>query len=198
MVTICLLRHGETAFNADGNRYCGRTDVELTEKGLIQARRMHDLLSGFEFDAIYSSTLKRARVTAGIASGLPDQVVTDERLIEIDFGNWEGKCSEKFMEENPRAWQDWLSDPYHSKAGRVGESGEEVLERLHDFYQEIVQKHKGQHVLIVGHNGINRFFLSDALGMPLKNYRRIVQENSSLTLLNLFEDGTIQLLKLNA
>ena len=41
MITICLLRHGETAYNADGNKYCGRTDIELTEKGLQQANRMN-------------------------------------------------------------------------------------------------------------------------------------------------------------
>lgn len=198
MVTICLLRHGETAFNADGNRYCGRTDVELTAKGLSQARRMSNLLNGFEFDAIYSSPLKRAKMTAEIASGVPDRVVTDARLIEIDFGNWEGKCSEEFMEEDPLAWQDWLRDPYASRAGRVGEEGKEVLRRLHSFYQEIALKHAGKTVLVVGHNGVNRFFLSDGLGMPLKNYRQIVQDNSSLTLLTLLQDGVVRLLKLNA
>ena len=198
MVTICLLRHGETAFNADGNRYCGRTDVELTEKGLGQARRMHDLLEGFVFDAIYCSPLQRAKKTAEIASGLPDAVVTDDRLIEIDFGQWEGKRSEEFTQEDPVAWQNWLDDPYSNRAGRVGESGEEVLGRLHSFYREIAQQYDGKTVLVVGHNGVNRFFLSDGLGMPLKNYRRLVQDNSSLTLLHLFEDGSVHLLKLNA
>ncbi len=198
MVTIYLLRHGETAFNADGNRYCGRTDVELTKNGLAQAERIRHLLHHVKFDAIYSSPLKRARLTAEIASGYADWIESDERLIEIDFGNWEGKRPEEFMEEDRSVWQNWLSNPLQSRAGCVGEKGEEVLSRLRDFYQEIFQKHEGQTVLIVGHNGINRFFLSDGLGMPLKNYRRIVQDNSSLTVLNLLQNGTIQLLKLNA
>src|SRR5690606_10889163 len=90
MVTICLLRHGETSFNADGNRYCGRTDVELTEKGISQAKRMYELLEGYDFDAVYSSPLQRAKKTAEIASGRVKNVLVDDRLIEVDFGEWEG------------------------------------------------------------------------------------------------------------
>ncbi len=84
MVTICLLRHGETVYNADGNKYCGRADIELTDKGIRQAKRMNDLLKEYTFDAVFSSPLKRAKDTAAIASGKPAEVVVDERLIEVD------------------------------------------------------------------------------------------------------------------
>ncbi len=197
MVTICLLRHGETAFNADGNRYCGRTDVELTEKGQAQARRMQELLRDFEFDAVFSSPLKRARKTAEVASGRSD-VQVDHRLIEVDFGNWEGKRSQEFMDEDPDSWNDWLSDPLTHRAGRIGESGAEVLERLQDFYNDLSVQYDGKTVLVVGHNGVNRLFMAAQLGMPLKNYRKIVQENSALTLITLDRHTGFSLLKLNA
>jgi|SRR5690606_24809367 len=198
MVTIFLLRHGETAFNADGNRYCGRTDIALTKKGLEQAERMWALLKDFHFDKIYSSPLQRARTTAGIASGTPENVTVDERLIEIDFGNWEGKRSEEFIAEDPEAWDNWLSDPAQHQAGRTGESGETVLKRLHSFYQELVDRYDGQTILVVAHNGVNRLFMASQLGMPLKNYRKIVQENSALTLITLDKVEGFKLLKLNA
>lgn len=198
MVTICLLRHGETAYNADGNKYCGRTDIELTEKGLAQANRMKELLKDYQFDAIISSPLYRARITAEIASGQPDKVQTDERLIEVDFGQWEGKRPEEFQREDPQSWDLWLSDPENNRAGKTGETAKEVVDRLNSFYGDLLEKYSGKTVLIVGHNGINRFFMSSKLGIPLKNYRRIVQENSALTLVKLINKDEIQLLKLNA
>jgi len=198
MVTICLLRHGETAYNADGNKYCGRTDIELTEKGLAQANRMKELLKDYQFDAIFSSPLYRARLTAEIASGQTDKVQTDERLIEVDFGQWEGKRPEEFQREDPQSWDLWLSDPENNRAGKTGETATEVVDRLNSFYENLLEKYSGKMVLIVGHNGINRFFMSSKLGIPLKNYRRIVQENSSLTLVKLINKDEIQLLKLNA
>lgn len=198
MVTICLLRHGETAYNADGNKYCGRTDIELTEKGLAQANRMKELLKDYQFDAIFSSPLYRARLTAEIASGQTDKVQTDERLIEVDFGQWEGKRPEEFQREDPQSWDLWLSDPENNRAGKTGETATEVVDRLNSFYGDLLEKYSGKTVLIVGHNGINRFFMSSKLGIPLKNYRRIVQENSALTLVKLINKDEIQLLKLNA
>jgi broad specificity phosphatase PhoE len=53
-------------------------------------------------------------------------------------------------------------------------------------------------VLVVAHNGVNRFFMADQLGMPLKNYRRIVQDNSALTMVTLDKTDGFKLLKLNA
>ena len=90
MLNVYLLRHGETAYNADGNRYCGRTDICLTSKGLKQAEAAFNQLKGISPDAVYSSPLERARHTASIAAG-GKPVETDHRLIEVDFGSWEGK-----------------------------------------------------------------------------------------------------------
>ena len=52
MLNIYLLRHGQTAWNADGNRYCGRTDLPLTELGLEQARLASEQLKDIAFDAV--------------------------------------------------------------------------------------------------------------------------------------------------
>src|SRR5690348_12200477 len=100
MLDVYLLRHGETQWNADGNRYCGRTDISLTKKGISQAELVHDQLKQIRFDAVYSSPLRRATYTAQIASGI-NEVITDKRLIEVDFGNWEGKTREEFISEDP-------------------------------------------------------------------------------------------------
>lgn len=198
MITICLLRHGETAYNAEGNKYCGRTDIPLTEKGIAQANRMQELLKDFQFDAVFSSPLQRAKTTAEIASGRKDDVQVDDRLIEVNFGEWEGKTSDEFIADDPNSWFNWLSDPRAFHAGNTGETGQQVLDRLNNFYDELMDKYDGKTVLVVGHNGVNRLFMSSQLGMPLKNYRKIVQENSALTLITLDKHKGFNLLKLNA
>lgn len=196
MLKVYLLRHGETTYNADGNRYCGRTDIELTEKGMGQANLANTLLKDMELDAVYASPLKRAQITAAIASG--QEVVTDERLIEVDFGTWEGKTRAEFIAANAPLWNDWSADPEIAKAGGTGESGKAVVERVDDFFKEVQQKHANGTILVVAHNGVNRLYMAYKLGMPLKNYRQLAQENSSITLFELDEDGEFTLKKLNA
>jgi broad specificity phosphatase PhoE len=197
MLNVYLLRHGETQYNADGNRYCGRTDIDLTEKGKGQANLVNSQLKGMLFDAVYSSPLKRALYTAEIASGTKT-VKTDDRLIEVDFGGWEGKTKEEFISDNAGLWDNWMNDPAISKAGGTGESAADVVARVDDFYQEMLRKHPSGNILVVGHNGINRLYLAYKLGMPLKHYRRIVQENSSITLFSLDENGELNLKLLNS
>jgi broad specificity phosphatase PhoE len=197
MLQVYLLRHGETFWNADGNRYCGATDIGLTEKGISQAHIAAGLLQHIHFDAVYTSPLQRAYNTAKIASGDYPAIVVDQRLTEAAFGEWEGKTREEFINENPALWENWAKEPDHTRAGGTGETAMEVVTRVDDFFQEILQKHSNGTILVVAHNAVNRFYMTWKLGMPLKNYRQIVQENSSVTLFSLDATGEFSLLKLN-
>lgn len=197
MLNVYLLRHGETTWNADGNRYCGITDVELTEKGLSQAAQAKDLLEGIHFDAIYSSPLKRAYITATIASNERMEVIKDPLLLEAAFGQWEGKTRAEFVSEDPELWEQWDKDPGNTRAGATGDTAGEVVERVNRFFEEAAHRHPGGTILVVAHNTVNRFFLAHKLGMPLKNYRRIFQENSAITQFTLDNHNEITLNKLN-
>ncbi|ANH80298.1 phosphoglycerate mutase [Niabella ginsenosidivorans] len=197
MLKVILLRHGETAYNADGNRYCGRTDIGLTEKGVAQAMKVFEALKDVQVDAVYSSPLQRARKTAAIASG-NRPVITDERLIEADFGLWEGKTKEEFNAENPALWAQWMNNPEVARAGGTGETGGEIVQRVTDFFDELRHRHNGQRVMVVAHNGINRLYLAAKLGMPLSNYRRFDMENSAVSYFELDNENVLTLKKLNA
>ena len=197
MLSIYLLRHGQTPYNADGNRYCGRTDLALTDKGIQQAEAVYQRMKGLPLDAVYSSPLSRARRTAELATGW-EKVRTDDRLIEIDFGSWENKTREEFVAEDPGSWARWIDDPEHNRAGNTGESGGEVIKRLDGFYSEMLTRHAGQTILVVGHNGTNRLYMAHKLGMPLRHYRRLFQENSAITFFELDDKGEFTLIKLNA
>lgn len=196
MLNIYILRHGETAMNADGNRYCGRTDVALTDKGIEQANMVKNQLEDIVFKAVYSSPLIRAVRTAEIA-GNGREVRQDQRLIEVDFGEWEGKTRSEFIADNPDIWDQWCEDPTNVRAGETGETALEVVYRVNSFFEELRTTYTDGNIMVVGHNGINRLFLASKLSMKLKNYRRLVQENSSVTLFSLDENNEIQLKLLN-
>ncbi|MFT4094046.1 MAG: histidine phosphatase family protein [Niabella sp.] len=197
MLRVILLRHGETSYNAEGNRYCGRTDIGLTEKGIAQAMKVFEALKSVQVDGVYSSPLQRARNTAVIASG-NRPVITDERLIEADFGLWEGKTKAEFNAENPALWTQWMNDPETARAGGTGETGGEIVQRVNDFFEELHSRHNGQRVMVVAHNGINRLYLASKLGMPLSNYRRLDMENSAVSYFELDDENVLVLKKLNA
>ena len=197
MLNVYLLRHGQTQWNAEGNRYCGRTDIPLTETGIRQAEIVRAQLVDVKLDAIYSSPLQRAYHTAQIAGG-DKKVITDPRLIEADFGKWEGKTKAEFTKEEPGLWEAWDHDPTISRAGGCGETGSEVVRRVDEFFNDVLQKHVGTNILVVAHNGVNRLYLAHKLGMHLRHYRRIVQENSSVTLFALDESGEITLKRFNS
>ena len=196
MLKIYLLRHGQTAWNADNNRYCGRTDIPLTETGIRQAASVNRQLKEVPFDGVYSSPLQRASLTAEIATG--QRPVKDQRLIEVDFGSWEKKTKEEFIPEDPKIWQDWTNDPGTTRAGGTGETGLEVVLRVDDFFNELLATHASGNFLVAAHNGVNRLYLAYKLGMPLKNYRLILQENSAVTLFTLDEQGDFLLRQLNS
>ncbi len=113
---IFLIRHGETEFNVQ-RRLQGRMDSPLTERGIEQARRMGRVLKevvepGDEW-AVISSPLGRTRRTAEIVCetiGLGCEIETDDRLMEIDVGDWEGLNGEEIEAVTPgaRSAPGWL------------------------------------------------------------------------------------------
>jgi probable phosphoglycerate mutase len=102
---IAFARHGQTAPNRDG-LVLGRADPELTEEGHRQAECLAAALAVEPVSAILSSPLLRARQTAeaiGEACGVP--VVVDDRLIEIDWGAWEGRATGSLATAEVDRWK---------------------------------------------------------------------------------------------
>lgn len=198
MLTVYLLRHGETTWNADGNRYCGASDVPLTDKGIEQAHQVKELLKNIHFDAVYSSPLQRALHTARIATPHdPSEIIIAPELKEASFGNWEGTRREEFIAEAPQLWEDWEQAPESSRAGGTGNTAMEIVTKADAFFNSAARQHPGGTILVVAHNAVNRFYLAYKLEMPLRNYRRIVQLNSAVTRFTLDDRLEIALDRLN-
>ena len=117
MTELWLIRHGETAWSAEG-RHTGRTDIPLTGNGREQAAALGKFLAGTKFAAVLCSPLRRARETCEIA-GFGDVAVVDEGLKEWNYGAYEGRTSQEIQTEIP-GWSVWKD------AIVGGESAEQV------------------------------------------------------------------------
>lgn len=201
MTKFFILRHGETEWNHDHNRYCGRTDISLTDTGIKQALAAADALSGISFDQIYASPLKRARETATViknARSLSPEIKTDERLIEIDFGKWEGLIRSEIKSQFADGWAKWFNDPTDISAGETGESARAVSKRAEAFYLEASELHPEATILVVAHNTVNRLFITGSLGLPFSQYRKLVQSNTGISILEVNEAKEILWHQLNS
>lgn len=173
MTALFLARHGETVWHAE-NRYCGSTDVGLTEAGIAQARRLGDWAAGAGLDAVYASDLSRARSTAQPAAdavGRPLRV--DPRLRELDFGKAEGLTPAEMAEAFPDALAAFSSDPATHPLPR-GEDPHAAAQRFVAALVDIDAEFPAGRVLVVAHSTAIRLALCTLLGIRLGRYRDLL------------------------
>jgi probable phosphoglycerate mutase len=161
VTTLLLARHGETDWNAE-RRWQGQSDPPLNERGREQARELAAALDGV--DVIYASDLARARETAEIlAARLGLEVRVDPRLRERSFGAWEGKSWDELEEGYADALQRWRAGETHG--AEDAERYEDFSRRVKSFLEDVLERHPGERVLIVGHGGSIRAIHAVADGL---------------------------------
>lgn len=168
--TVWLARHGETRWAAE-DRYNGRADTELSERGRQQARQLAARLSGEPIAAVYCSSLRRCVETASCVAGrhgLVPRPVAD--LVEVDYGAWDGMLRTEILARYAELYAAWAADPA-SVLPPGGESGYSVLARALPALHGIVAAHTGRSVVIVAHKAVNRLLLCDLLAVPPRLYR---------------------------
>ena len=147
---ILFTRHGETEWNSQ-NIICGRTDIELSEKGHEQAKRLSELISKeYDIDMIICSPIKRARQTASYtAKALGIEPIYDARLREWDYGEFEGK---------PRDTEGFLESKleFGCRMAGGGESVFDVVNRAYGLIDELYEKYPDKTILLVCHGGVCR------------------------------------------
>lgn len=155
ILSIYLVRHGLTKWNVE-QRYLGRTDVSLLENNKKELIDLKDRLKAIQFDNVYCSDLTRCKET--LAHLNPHgQAQFDDRLREMDFGDWEGKTYDQLKDNT--AYSYWL-DNWLSLAPPNGESGTEFCKRIDSFMTELQKVTKSNKILIVSHGGVIRYILS--------------------------------------
>lgn len=168
---LYVARHGETEWNAQ-NKICGRTDLPLTERGLTQAGQLAAKLSDEELDIIIASPMIRAQQTAAAVSevtGIP--TLTDERLIEQNFGIYEGmdrKTPEYLANKRMFAYR------YPG-----GESQMDVAYRVYSLIEELKGKYPDKNILLVCHGGVCRVVRTYFEDMTNEEYFLFSEDNAN-------------------
>ncbi|MEW6179668.1 MAG: histidine phosphatase family protein [Chloroflexota bacterium] len=172
---IWLVRHGQTDWNVDG-RYQGQADMPLNEIGEMQARDLAKKIKEIDFDAIYSSDLRRALATAQILAG-DREVKVDPRLREIHQGVWEGQLFSDIRRQYADFFENRKQNPLESRPPG-GETLQEVAERVKACVDEITNRHPGKRVLIVSHGLVIATLVAAAKGFPLSQAFELIPGNA--------------------
>lgn len=192
---IYLVRHGQVAGHEE-KRYNGQADVSLTAEGQAQFGLLQLRLKNKSLAAVYSSDLSRclegARLLAAPHSLEP---APEAALRELHIGDWEGRTWQELQAAYPKEWQARLDDIVGYRVPG-GESLGEMAARVRAAVAGIVARHRGEELLLVGHGGVNRVILLDAVGAPLERLFHIEQDYGCLNIIDYYDDGNgvVQLL----
>lgn len=149
--TIYLTRHGQTEWNIE-RRLQGRGDSPLTEQGIERAKELRDRVKDIDIDVIFSSPIKRALDTANIIKGEKNvEVITDDRLMEMCFGDYEGRKTDEVMNENPMWNIDLIMHGDVKLCAPNGENLKSVRARVSEAMDSIIEENRGKNILVVAH-----------------------------------------------
>ena len=167
---VILARHGQTEWNRH-KMLMGRIDQPLTEEGFSQAEALAEQLKDFGITTIVSSPMLRAKQTAetvGNRLGIVPIKVHQE-LRERNYGQDEGRMiSELKAEARARGTLYFLETP------PAGEAHSDFEERVTRAFDEIIEQHSGEKILIVSHSGVIKHIIRRLHNMSLSeilNYK---------------------------
>lgn len=188
---LVLVRHGQTAWNegAGQERFRGHTDLPLDEIGLAQARAVADRLASESFAALYTSPLLRARQTiAPLADRLGLPIRPHDGLLDIHYGDWQGLTHTQAAAAYPELYARWRTAPSRVQFPG-GESLTDVQSRLCSLLDELVTRHPGQTVVLVGHQMVNKVLACTLLGLDLDQIWRVRQDTAAINLFQFAGDA---------
>jgi alpha-ribazole phosphatase/probable phosphoglycerate mutase len=186
VTTLVLVRHAEPVAEARGRCY-GTLDLELSGAGHAQARALAARLDAP--DAIVSSPRLRAVQTAQPLAelrGLPIEI--DERLRELDFGDFEGRTYDEIERSEPERFRAWMTSPTTVQFPN-GESYADLRARAAAALDDIRSRHA--HALVVTHGGVIRAGLAAWLELPDRAVFRLGQRHCGVTIVDWFGDEPV-------
>lgn len=186
MTDLVLVRHGETVWHSE-DRYAGSSDIELTSRGVRQAELLARWARTAGLAAVWSSQLSRAARTArDSAVALGVDLVVDDRLRELDFGEAEGLTKSDLAAAYPSELAAFRADPveHHLPAG---EPPPAAAHRFVACLDDITRAVPDGRVLVVAHTTAIRLAVCHLVGIDLSRYRQVFPAvgNCALTELRL-------------
>ena len=181
MTKLYIVRHGQTAWNL-GEVFRGRADIPLDETGQKEVHLAGEALKDETIHAIYSSPLSRSLETAeNIAKFQNIEVTPFDPIIDISYGEWEGKPLTEVKEQFPDLYELWLNEPNRVQFPG-GESLDEVRSRTMEAVENLVAKHENKNIALVAHRAPNKVICCALLGIDNSNFWRIQQDTASTNL----------------
>jgi probable phosphoglycerate mutase len=168
---LWLVRHGETEWSRTG-RHTSTTDLPLTAAGEEAAQTLSRRLADITFARVLTSPRERARRTAALAGFA--HAVPDARLVEWDYGEYEGVSTPEIRRSVP-GWTVWT----HETPG--GETAAEVAARLDTLIADI--RETDGPVLVFGHGHALRALAARWLGLPVAEGRRFALDTGTVSVL---------------
>lgn len=178
-MTLFIVRHGRTEANAHG-LLLGRADPGLDELGRRQAAALARALPGEA--RVISSPLRRCRETATLLSGRDPE--PDDRLLELDYGQWDLTPQRDIPAEQ---WAAWRADPGFRPPG--GETLGELAQRVGRLLDDVAPEAATGHVVLVTHVSPVKAALAWALGVGVEVSWRSFVAPASITRVGVSERG---------
>jgi len=175
-VLLYLARHAETTWNLAG-RYQGRRESALSSRGIRQGAVFADALAAVTppVERVIASPLLRTRATAlFVAERLNLPVETDDDLIEIEHGIWNGRLREEIAANDAELYRTWRERPAEV-AFPDGEALTDVLARWQQFRRRFTATVP---TLAVTHDAVVRVALCDILERPLDDFWKMKVDNA--------------------
>jgi len=177
---LLLTRHGHVE-GIKPARFRGRAELALTPAGLDQAGKLAQRIARqWKPAAIYTSGLQRCVVTGariGEAVGVAPAVL--DGLMDLDYGTWQMRTHAEIEAESPEPFRLWHAAP-HLLRFPGGESLQDLVARTSDALRNVLARHPGQTVVMVGHDSVNRALLLQLLDQPLSAYWKLAQDPCTL------------------
>jgi len=156
---LILVRHGET----DGKssiRFYGKTDIPLSDEGIMQMEAVRDCLEGEIFHLVFSSPLSRSYEGAKIIlGGRKIKINKIEEFIEINFGRWEGLTLEEIKDRDEELFYEWRRNVWDFDYPE-GDKRKAFIERVRRGTDRVLEIAKEGSILLVLHKGILRVIIN--------------------------------------
>ncbi|MFC6177238.1 histidine phosphatase family protein [Companilactobacillus huachuanensis] len=177
MVELYIVRHGETDTNYEGRINGMSTDKPLNAKGIAQVEELKKYIDIKKFDEIYSSPMKRALQTAEILNQNVHDIKQDKRLVEADYGSWDGLKETDLRDKYPDVFDEnrYLL-PGYTKYAKNGEEYADVYKRVEDFMNDMAKK-GDEKIMVVCHGFVSRSFMKVVTGA--QNISQIIQPDNA-------------------
>lgn len=185
---LYIIRHGETPWNKL-KKFQGQTDIELNEKGIELAKITGQGMKDIDFDLCFCSPLTRARQTASLILGDRNtQIIIDERIKEIGFGDWEGCLATADGPIDPEYLKHFYVNPLKCMRPPHGESFQDLLVRTKDFYTDLIsnEAYSDKTILISSHGAASRCLLQ-AIDETGDVWRGCIPPNCAVTIVDVID-----------